>query len=93
MTTSHDVAQISDFDSGVDLSGGKVLVAEKQLDVPEAGSVLKEMGCAAMPENMRGDSEFNTGLLGVVMEAVADSVAAHPVSERRDEESGLPGSG
>ena len=89
MATPEDVAQIGDFNSGVNLSGGKILMSQQSLDMPETGSVLEEMGCAGVPHHMRGDSKLEIGSLSIAVEALAHGMATHPFAQHRDEESRL----
>ena len=89
MATPEDVAQIGDFNSGVNLSGGKILMSQQSLDMPETGSVLEKMGCACMPHHMRGDSKLEIGSLSIAVKALAHGMATHPFAQHRDEESRL----
>ena len=66
-------AQFAVGDAGVDLGGGGVAVAEKELDGPEIGAVAKQVSGETVAQGMRRDVFNDAGLGGVEFDNALDT--------------------
>lgn len=76
---------------GVDLGGDDALVSEQDLDIPDGGAVVEQLGGEAVAQEVGGGLWIDGSQIPVFLENIFDAVDGQAVSEPVDEEGSAGG--